>query len=115
MKNNKFYFVTEYECIEIINRQTTKIERTIMQVAKQTMFSTVTDARIYISQMWKQYQSYEYSYPSPDAFILYADRAQTRVVKLFQIESEEDDRYPTPRAQENTNFIVRYPLPLEQK
>lgn len=109
---NIVYFVTEYQYIEIIDRHTAKVQTTIQEV-DQKMFSTLTEARLYISQVWRQYQSHNYSYPSPDAFVLYEDRNKTRAAKLFQIESEDDDRYPTPNSQENTNFIVRYRHPLE--
>ena len=114
MTNNKVYFVTEYQYIELINRQTAIIQLTV-QTVKNQMFQNITEARLYISQVWKHYQTHNYSYPSPDAFILYEDRNKTKVAKLFQIESEDDMNYPTPLSQENTNFVVRYRQPLELK
>lgn len=112
MKNDKVYFVTEYQYIEIIDRHTAIIRLSIQTVNNQ-MFQNITDARLYISNVWRQYQTHNYSYPSPDAFILYEDRNKTKVAKLFQIESEDDTNYPTPLSQENTDFIVRYRQPLE--
>lgn len=112
MKNNPVYFVTEYQYIELINKHTAQTQL-IIQTVKNQMFSTITDARLYISQVWKQYQNHNYSYPSPDAFILYEDRNKTRVAKLFQIESEDNMNYPSPYSQENTHLVVRYRQPLE--
>lgn len=109
---NAVYFVTEYQYIELINRHSAQTQL-IIQTVKNQMFSTITDARLYISQVWRQYQNHNYSYPSPDAFILYEDRNKTKVAKLFQVESEDDMNYPSPCSQENTALIVHYRQPLE--
>ena len=114
MKNNPVYFVTEYQYIELIDTHTAQTQL-IIQTVKNQMFSTITDARLYISWVWKQYQNYNYSYPSPDAFVLHENRNKSKVAKLFQVESEDDMNYPSPFSQENTDFIVRYRQPLELK
>lgn len=112
MKNNNLYFVTEYQYVELIDTHTTQTQL-IIQTVKSQMFSTITDARLYIAEVWRQYQTHNYSYPSPDVFILYEDRNKTKVAKLFQIESEDNMNYPSPLSQENTFLVVRHRQPLE--
>lgn len=101
------YCVTEYERYDIFNLKTSQ-STCIYQVVKQKTNLTLTEARLYIQEMYKQYKTVNYTHLSPDYFAVF--NTQDNIQKFWQVESEDDENYPTPGSNAEDIKIVQYPL-----
>ena len=113
-KEKDIYVVNEYDYVDIVD-QYKKTRQPIVQSVCITDFTSLSKARLYIQEKYEQYKNCFCNYPSPDALILYHDAECTQIAKLFQVESEGDQAFPSLFVQENSFVHIEWRRPLEKR
>lgn len=113
-KEKYIYIVNEYDYVDVIN-QHDKTRQPIVQSVCITNFTSLSKARLCIQKKYEQYKNCFCNYPSPDVLILYHDAECTQIAKLFQVESEGDQAFPSLFVQENSFVHIEWRRPLEKR